>query len=130
MTDLPNRPKPLLIALLLPLAATSVACGDGDPTDDEMEGIFDDDPIDDENELSEEDRQACEGYCMELSTCAGDGGIDMQLCMDECTGALKQCQEDEFEEAVDKLEGCTNADACDGVSECTWEVSTQCFFGL
>lgn len=99
-----------------------IACGAGDELEDDAQGI------DDDNMLTDQDRQACEDYCQDAKSC--DDDLDVSDCMSSCVDGLQSCEEAELDEATSDLTSCTDNDECLDVVDCGFEVSSQCYFGL
>ena len=68
----------------------------------------------------------CNNYCERYRECED---TSMQECTENCRQILDDCMDDEFEEALDRLDVCAN-ESCDEFTECSFEAGTECIFGL
>jgi hypothetical protein len=86
------------------------------------------DKVFDDAQLTAEDRMACTEYCEEARAC--DDELDLAACQNQCVDSLEDCFEDQVHDATDELRSCIDKDTCLDVTNCSFQVAADCFFGL
>lgn len=81
----------------------------------------------DESDASLQVKNNCEQYCGRMSEC--DDERDQEKCFNNCVDAMTDCQVDEQEAALDRLDLCSR-ESCDDFFGCTVNVGAQCVFGI
>ena len=70
---------------------------------------------------------SCNDYCSQAKLCNDD--LNEEKCRDNCEGTLTNCQVDEQDAALDKLDQCAK-ESCDDFIGCTVNVGAKCIFGI
>jgi hypothetical protein len=104
---------PLLLALAAVTGIALGACNNDDDGDQSGTAIH--------------VRNACEEYCSHAKEC--DDDRDEQKCYDRCTERMNNCQADEQDAALDKLDSCAK-ESCDDFLGCRVNVGAKCIFGI
>ncbi|WP_146657893.1 hypothetical protein [Enhygromyxa salina] len=117
MTD-PNKSPRVFVSMLFAFAAVaSFAFG----------ACRQDDDVDDGSGASFDVQNSCADYCEQRKLCKDE--TNEETCRNNCEDAMSDCQADEQDEALDKLDQCAN-ESCDDFLGCTINVGAQCIFGI
>jgi hypothetical protein len=117
MTDPQKTPRFLIRVLFAVAAVASFALGACRQTDAD----------EDESGASLEVMNSCEEYCQQRKLCKDE--TNEEKCRNNCIDAMTDCQVDQQNAALDKLDQCAN-ESCDDFLGCTINVGAQCIFGI
>ncbi|MEZ4451756.1 MAG: hypothetical protein R3B09_19995 [Nannocystaceae bacterium] len=105
--------RALLVVGLFVGGSLGMACNDEDDGDDDPTPV--------------NVRVACGNYCDQRAECNDE--FDVDDCETRCKDAMRDCQADEQDQAVEDLNGCAQ-ESCDDVVTCAIGAGSQCFFGI